>query len=254
MTSDPIVTGLAIATALFVLSRFWPSASTIESGYLARYSGILIKLKLYPTYDLAMKKIGTVPRETYHKAFILSQVMPSDLVPEVLDLAGLWIDAPLVSTVYPFKATEKNAGTPYLVAELPPTFPAKGLRSLTFTITSRDQGWSWDTVFHGTLKHSYTWFEVAVLPPDYENRVDSKGAKLPVPGKRIFVNIHAEKQYYTHAITWSYNDDDEEIRKILRNLRPGDKIAITVWAQFRAWVNDVRSARIDCQVNAVRKM
>ncbi|KIX09700.1 uncharacterized protein Z518_00781 [Rhinocladiella mackenziei CBS 650.93] len=201
-----------------------------------------------------MQPIGPLPSDTYRTASLLLKLLPDDLVPVVLDMAEFWHDAPLASTTKEVHVTERNAGQPYLIAELLPVFPARGLRSLTFTVTSRDQGHSWDRHWHGTYEHSWTWFEVALLPSDSDNRTNDTGIKSPIPGKRIITNVHASNEYRTHVVRWSYNDDEEETRKLVRSIRAGQKIAITVWARFPAWVNNVRSARIDCQVNAVRKI
>lgn len=222
-------------------------------GPLSFLSCAFSRFSLFPSYKLDLQPIGPPPTEAYHAAFLISKLVPADLVPVILDKAEFWIDYPLASTSDEFFVTERNAGSSYLVAELPANFPAHGVRSLTFTITSRDQGFSWDTQFHNTYKNSWSWFEVAVSPPRPEG--DSKTIEWSsVPGTRIITNSHACREYKTHDVTWSYHDDDHEVRKIVRSLRPGHKIAITVWARFPAWVNDVRSARIDCQFQAVRKM
>lgn len=239
--------------ALYFLPKILPPIIR-ASPPLSRVSQTISKLSVPWLYDLPLKPVGPPPSETYKTAFLLSQVIPGDVVPTVLDMAGFWIDVPLASTIHELKATEAEAGTAYLIAELPPTFPAKGLRSLTFTVTSRDQGWSWDAQWHGTYKRSWSWFEVVVIPPDSEESTNSGENKIRMPGRKIITNIHACKTYETHEVRWTYNDNDEEIRKLVRSIRGGTKIAITAWARFPTWVNDVRSARIDCQVNAVRKL
>lgn len=213
------------------------------------------KANLLPTYPVEMPSIGPKPSDAYHTAFLLSKVTLADLVPTIMDMAEFWVDVPLASNTHEFRVTEENAGSIYLVAELPQNFPPKSLRSLTFSVTSRDQGYSNMSPFHHTYHHSWTWFEVAILPDDEESGTEfEEETKTPPPGKWIITNIHADKDWETHTVTWSCNDEDEEIRDIVASLRPGSKIAITAWARYPAWVNNVRSARIDCQINGVRKL
>lgn len=212
------------------------------------------KVKLFRFYNLHMQKLGPKESDTYKTAYFLSKVIPKDVVPVIMDMAKFWVDCPLAYTVHDLEAAEKDAGTIYLMTELPQSFPATGLRSLTFTVTSRDQGWSWDLQWHGTLRNSYTWFEALVIPPDAEETIRPGDTKTHLTGKKIITNIHAGQGFESQDIRWTLDDNDEEVVTLLRSIRGGTKIAITAWARYPKWVNSVRSARIDCQVNAVRKM
>lgn len=222
-------------------------------------------------YRLAMQRVGPTPSDTFRTAHYLKQlIIPSDLVPIIMDMAGFWIDAPLASKTGQLKVDQKTAGSKYLEVDLPDTFPGRCLRTLTFTATSKDQGDSWDTDFHSSYLNSWTWFEVAIFSPESEHPAGLKHTVIPPPepgqvtqmersrsllaSKKIITNVHAGKEYKTHTVRWSYDDDNKEIRKLMRSIRGGMRIAITVWARYPAWVNDVRSARIDCQVNGVRRL
>ncbi|EXJ91999.1 hypothetical protein A1O3_00549 [Capronia epimyces CBS 606.96] len=258
MLTFSIINGLIILALFYFVINILPHiirfVTPILSPPLSRVSSAVSKLKRPRSYTLAMQPIGPVPSDTYHTAFLLAQVMPVDLVPTVLDMAGFWLDAPLASTTHPFQVVERTAGSEYLMAELPETFPGKALRTLTFTVTSKDQGYSWDNHFHGTYLNSWTWFEVVIFSPESGRATEPNRARTPISRRKIITNVHAGREYKTHTVRWSHNDRDEEIRKLMRSIRGGMRIAITVWARYPAWVNDVRSARIDCQVNAVRKM
>ncbi|KAK5382049.1 hypothetical protein LTR20_007873 [Exophiala xenobiotica] len=208
---------------------------------------VVSKLHLLPSFYKDMIPHGQSASDTFRTANLLSKVIPGDVVPQVMDLAEFWVDMPLASTTRWLKVDESTAGQIYLLAELPSTLPPKALRSLTFRVTSRDQGWS-ATAFHNTYKESYTWFEVAILPPGTD---ESKG---PFPGRKIITNLNAGFDWHTHDVTWKYHDRNKDIRKIVRSLGRGYKIAICAWARFPEWVNRIQFARIDCQVNAVRKM
>ncbi|EXJ93829.1 hypothetical protein A1O1_02222 [Capronia coronata CBS 617.96] len=239
--------------AIHILPHIIRFVTPIVSPPLSRVSHAVSRLQRPRSFTLAMQPLGPVPSETYHTAFLLAQVMPVDLIPGVLDMAGFWLDVPLASRTCPITVIETTAGLEYLAVDLPETFPAKGLRSLTFTVTSKDQGWGWDNHFFNTYMNSHTWFEVVVYPSNSGPSTASSRPRLPV-ARKIITNVHAGREYKTHTVRWSHDDKDEEIGKLVRSIRGGTRIALTVWAHYPAWVNDVRSARIDCQVNAVRKM
>ncbi|KAK6375859.1 hypothetical protein LTS17_007681 [Exophiala oligosperma] len=202
---------------------------------------------ILPTFRLPMIQQGPSEPDAVQVASLLAQRLPADLVPDIIDMAELWVDIPLASSNCKMRVTENEAGRIYLLADIPSTFPPHALRSLTFRVTSRDQGWS-ETAFHYTYKESWTWFEVAILPPGTD---ESQG---PFTGRHIITNINADFEWHTHDVTWRYDDENEDIRDIVRSLKPGYKVAICAWARYRNWVNRVQSARIDCQVHAVRRM
>ncbi|KAL2394056.1 hypothetical protein ABEF93_002897 [Exophiala dermatitidis] len=258
MLTFSIINGFIILGVFYFIINILPSiirfVKPIISPPIACVSSAVSKLKRPRSFTLAMIPFGPVPFDTYHTAFLLAQRMPRDLVPGVLDLAGFWIDAPLASTTRPLKVTEGAAGSEYVVVDLPETFPAKGLRTLTFTVTSKDQGWSWDNHFHGTYYNSHTWFEVTIWPADSGHPRQAREPRKPLASRKIIINVHAGKAYKTHTVRWSHDDRNEDIRKLVRSIHGGMRVAITAWALYPAWENDVRSARIDCQVNAVRKM
>ncbi|EXJ74687.1 uncharacterized protein A1O5_01381 [Cladophialophora psammophila CBS 110553] len=218
-------------------------------------------------YSAPLEPKGPCNRNVYRTAMILSRVVDRDVVPEILDMAELWHDVPLASKVdaEPFKVTAREHGVSghrpgvvYLEAELPATMPRKALRSLTFTITSCDQGHSNDLQDVGTYRNSKTWFEVKITPSRASRKqpIWKLGAEpaFNFPPRKIVTNIHAGQDFKTHTVTWHYNDEDEDIRKLIRTMGAGWKVAITAWGQYPIWDNYVQSARIDCRVHTVRKM
>ncbi|KIX94182.1 uncharacterized protein Z520_10209 [Fonsecaea multimorphosa CBS 102226] len=213
-------------------------------------------------YSVTLEPKGPPDRGVYRTAMILSRVVDRDVVPEILDLAELWQDIHLASRVdpEPFKVTQREhsvgghrPGVVYVEAELPATLPPKSLRSLTFSTSSCDQGHSNELQDVGTYRNSKTWFEVKVTPPDAKSPMKAEHV-FHFPPRKIITNIHAGQDFKTHTVTWHYNDEDEEIRKLIRTMSAGWKVAITAWGHYPMWDNYVRSARIDCRVHTVRKM
>ncbi|OAP61514.1 hypothetical protein AYL99_03717 [Fonsecaea erecta] len=225
-------------------------------------------------YSIPLEPKGPSNRGVCRTAMVLSRVVDRDVVPDILDLAELWNEIHLASRVdpEPFKVTEREhginghkSGAVYLEAEMPATLPPKALRSLIFNVSSCDQGHSNDLQHVGTYTNSKTWFEVKISSPDAHKRSLSpvEGSLEPqmkaepvfkFPPRKIITNIHAGQEFKTHTVTWSYNDEDEDIGKLIRVMGAGWRVAITVWGLYPNWDNYVQSARIDCRVHTVRKM
>jgi hypothetical protein len=140
------------------------------------------------------------------------------------------------------------------------------VREITFTISSRDQGWSGQPQFHGTYEQSYTWFEARVIQPSESQPVGSEdGGHHNGPNRRHLTwtnelpleqllkyrprmlqkNIHASRQATKHVVTWRSDAEDGEERRWVRSLQPGECVEVTVWAQYPGWSNHVESLRID---------
>jgi hypothetical protein len=154
---------------------------------------------------------------------------------------------------------------------LPPQDAANRLRpgpvrEITFTISSRDQGWSGQPQFHGTYEQSYTWFEVRVIQPSESQPVGSEdGGHHNGPNRRHLTwtneltseqlskyrpkmlqkNVHASRQATKHVVTWRSDAENEDERKWVRSLQPGECVEVTVWAQYPGWSNHIESLSID---------
>ncbi|KAI9871191.1 MAG: hypothetical protein M1823_008519, partial [Watsoniomyces obsoletus] len=71
--------------------------------------------------------------------------------------------------------------------------------------------------------------------------------------KRIITNIHAEAEFRTHCAIWDHHDDDPDIQAAFKALKAGKLIAITMCAAYPAWINYALLAKIDFDVQPVRK-
>jgi len=118
-----------------------------------------------------------------------------------------------------------------------------------FTVTSRDQGFSWDRDWHGTYEHSWTWFNAVIFEPDPYYELSQKIWEA----ERIITNVHAGKEYKTHTAIWSSDSDNNYQQSIFKELKNGRHIGITTWARFGAWENKVANARIEFEVAVVTR-
>lgn len=198
----------------------------------------ITKVKSYPR-DL---------RDVCEVIFLLRQVLVPDLIPDVLDMAEYWVVTSAARASRKAEFTQSNAGRAYVVASLPEYLPPGSVRKVVFSTVSRDQGWSSFPAQHGTYENSNTWFEVAVYEPDpYEF------AKIVAPRMKIVTNIHAGKEWKKHDVVWTHDSSDEEVRSLIANMRGGQRIAITAWAQYPLWRNNVSSASIDIYTPRFRR-
>jgi hypothetical protein len=127
--------------------------------------------------------------------------------------------------------TEGNAGfvcmSSPLIADQHPT-EGHPVRRASFTITSKDQGWSDYCHEHGTYNRSHTWFRASAR---------NENGELTEMRRQLFRNIYAGQEFKTHVITWNFDSEDEDERMWVRSLCRGQYIDLSVWAEYRGWVN-----------------
>jgi len=212
-----------------------PSVIRIHSGDLASDS---------PPYNPTLYDI-------HHTAFLLRQRLPGDLVPLVLDHASYWQTIPLAVNTNRVLISESEAGRTYLAGTLPPYIAPRSVRRVSYTIVSRDQGFSHDPPNHGTYEQSYTWFEAFVLAPNEDELTGQASVRYR---KRIIYNVHAGRQYKSHTVRWTRDDEEGDVTEVLREVKGGYHLGVTIHAQFPAWVNHVKMGRIEVEVAVVRRM
>ncbi|RMZ84015.1 hypothetical protein DV737_g1402, partial [Chaetothyriales sp. CBS 132003] len=179
--------------------------------------------------------------------------LPDDLIPSILDHADYTYRITGSERNEHFHLGHHQSGRIYTAARLQNVVPAS-LRAIHFTTISKDQGFSWDTGNHGTYNGSWTWFEAGLLD---DNQLNGEFNFLPstrIDGKTICTNVHAERRYRTHTTTWRITDDDEFIQKVFQGVKEGKPVAVAICARFRAWVNNVKFARIQFDLQPVRKV
>lgn len=70
--------------------------------------------------------------------------------------------------------------------------------------------------------------------------------------RRIMTNVHADKNWKTHEVTWSFDSDDAGEREFVNALERGRWVDVEAHARFRNWRNEIQSVRIDIYTAAVR--
>jgi hypothetical protein len=189
--------------------------------------------------------------EVFRKAVALRHLnLPSELIPSILDHAECYY------RVFKTQTREvagyynmNNSGSVIVTASLPKDIAPTSLRRIIFTTVSHDQGFSWDRPNHGTYGGSWTWF--GVISGDESVLTDPGFRK---EGRKIISNLHASFEYRTHTVVWECDDEEPEIQEVFKDLRQGKSVAITACAAFPAWENSVLLAKIDFDVQPVRKM
>lgn len=219
-----------------------------------RFSDPIIDRDVSPMMDTKEPESLT-RRDVFHTAFLLRQKLPAELVPDILDFAEYWLrtrtstNEMLCISMHDLHSCVEGGppeGHPYLTTSSIGKDGLTGLhqvRKVVFTIDSKDQGYSWDSEWHGTYEHSHTWFEATV---------EDDGTDQPFQGRKITANVHAGREYKTHVISWSRDSNDGDESLWVRNLRRGQVITLRAWAQFPAWENNINSAQIDVYTAAVR--
>ncbi|RMZ79783.1 hypothetical protein DV738_g3260, partial [Chaetothyriales sp. CBS 135597] len=204
-------------------------------------------------------------QQRYHKAHPATDVfrvavllrrlgLPDDVIPCILDHADYTYRVTGSECTEHFHLGYHQSGRIYTAARLKTNVVPASLRAIHFTTISKDQDFSWDTSNHGTYNGSWTWFEAGLL---HDNRLNGEFNFLPstrIDGKTICINVHAERRYRTHTTTWRITDDDDFIQKVFQGVKDGKPVAVTICARFRAWVNNVKFARIEFDLQPVRKV
>lgn len=186
-------------------------------------------------------------QDCFRTALLLRRLpLPPDIIPDILDYAGVYADVTAVENERPCMVSQRNSGMVHTVTPIPPHIHRSSVRSVIFTTRSHDQGWSWEKKCHGTYEGSWTWFEAGILMKTAE----------PTLGdcKQIITNVHASKNEKTHRVEWFADDEDPYIQLIFRKLRQGESIGLNVCACFPGWQNLARYSSIGFTYRPVRKV
>jgi hypothetical protein len=163
----------------------------------------------------------------------LRQVLPSELVLEILELAQYWLQsAAYRDDKKSYDDVNYRDRTPYLTS---PPIQGTRVEEIRINIWSHDQGWSSYPQDHGTLRNSWTWFEMGIERPEGREEI-AKDEDL-----RLATNIHAQRQAKHHQIIYRRNQN----LRWFDALQPGDRLSIIPLARFTNWRNIVEKASIE---------
>lgn len=229
------------------------------------------------------------PEDIIRTALLLRQLLPADLIPLILDYAQLWYPVAEAATSHTASISEAASHRIQASLLIPAYIPHKAIRRIRFTTVSRDQGWSSYREDQGTYRGSWTWFEAGVAgltdeSPDPhsnvpviqstllapQNEINQHSTRMLDPArrefelmrpefykygaKRIITNIHAGRNYKTHVVEWDADHEDEDVRRMMREIKAGCCVDVAACARFGGWCNDVKSIKIEAECAVVRKM
>ena len=217
---------------------------------------------LPPIMRARASTITTTPKingvsDIYHTAFLLKKAgLPGDVIPTIMDYAELWFSTALASSDREIELSGPNNGHICLVAPLPRGLPKGSLRTLSFTLHSKDMiegGWHRGPVTsHPGNERS--GIALSVLPDNTASRLDSD--RFLFPPKRVQNNYHSCPNcyaFFAYERQWHYRSNDEEIAEIMSSLAGGQKLALIMCADDPS-VCAVEFSRIECEIAVVRKM
>ncbi|KDQ12094.1 hypothetical protein BOTBODRAFT_56964 [Botryobasidium botryosum FD-172 SS1] len=100
---------------------------------------------------------------------------------------------------------------------------------MVLATSSHDQGWA-------THDGSWSWFDISILTPDDQVKVRHDGGEC-------LWKSHSNRVASQHPVDLSSTFDlDHEIWK---NLEEGDRIAVSVVAQYGGWANHAREGKLE---------
>lgn len=184
-------------------------------------------------------------RDIYHTYFLLSTVLVTDVIPDIMDHAEYWLKSS-TSRSERMGISQSKAGEQYIISPAINVPIRRPVRKLEFKTISRDQGWSDYRADHGSYRNSWTWFDAQTVDAEGKPRENGKGPR------RIATNVHASLEDKTHIMVWTSDAADEEERKWIRSLGNGDAVALQVMACFPGWVNHVSGAQLDIYTTGLR--
>ena len=168
-------------------------------------------------------------REKYSRTIPLT--IP--IIARIFDMAELWVQSSVIRDDEQMYDRYSNRHK-YLQSAPLVGRNVQPVQKITFTITSHDQGYT--TV---SQNENYTWFEGRKLSTQDKR----KDFDWPIIYKRL-----ANSEWHTHRITWSPAEGHQH----LIIMRPGDYMAVLVYARYAGWENYVREVRIDVFTSVLR--
>ncbi|KAJ3275524.1 hypothetical protein HDV01_000351 [Terramyces sp. JEL0728] len=164
----------------------------------------------------------TACNERKEKSKVLSALIPMEIACLILNYAGVYNTIEFTKEKY---GCVFNSEAQYLV-----TIPFKfsKIHRIKIKATSKDQGWSNETGYHGTRLKSRS---IAVVYVDYPdnvvNKVEHKGER-----HLVYTNVHAGKEYVEQDV-----DLQMEMAK-------GQVLVFCISATPSPWVHSIRNASI----------
>ncbi|BGP55597.1 hypothetical protein JCM8202_004665 [Rhodotorula sphaerocarpa] len=160
--------------------------------------------------------------------------------------------------------------------------PEHYVQTVAVWTDSRDQGFSSFRELHGTRQGSSSWFELVLLRPTRSSvPAELADAIPPAPSVadpssherpeallagyeavavvRLHCNVHAAHTFaecitslpHPERIIAAEDQGEDDGTVILRQMRPGDRLAVRACAQYPMWVNAVRGCAVKVQLKVI---
>lgn len=175
---------------------------------------------------------GRQQRQQIYRIYLLLRTkLPPELILPIICHAGLYDHH---TTINPEYCAIRITNSPKLLLRTRPIAPITQtrypVRKITFTITSKDQGY---LAYPGY--GSWTWFTVGVL----------KGDGGSVQHERSIVrNVTSGDGFLTQEIVYSTDSCNREERELVRSIQSGDSVVIMGHAEHRGWTNFVKAVGV----------
>ncbi|KAL9104684.1 MAG: hypothetical protein Q9163_000427 [Psora crenata] len=121
-------------------------------------------------------------------------------------------------------------------------------RSVVFTFTSKDQGWSSYPSHFGTYENTWTWFEAGLRTqpitehdPSAGNGATNEQGRKPEYGYERFI---LQRNRHAGRVPESYRVELGQDSPLFAKLKAGDVIDLVACAQYAGWENQVHEAGI----------
>ncbi|KDE08954.1 hypothetical protein MVLG_01044 [Microbotryum lychnidis-dioicae p1A1 Lamole] len=191
--------------------------------------------------------------------------LPRELALYIVDLAEYWplqVSQTQAHVIVRASSARLASASVLISSPIPETPSQYPVRRIRITTESRDQGFSSFPQLHGTREGSSSWFELALIRPDTERASSEAPERFfppPITGplsspsqpygivtsQHLYYNIHASRTFESHMVTLDARLD------IVDKARAGDRLVLYACAQYPAWTNECRMARITVNYSAL---
>lgn len=179
--------------------------------------------------------------------------IPNEIVLQILDHPSRWIRTQINTRVAtdgePIRVSSslQNCGEQQILATNPLSQPeVPRIRSVVYTFTSRDQGWSSFPTQHDTYEGSFTWFEASLTRPLAPDLVESERQdllQLKATKERTRYELQRNRHAGRHPETYRHELGTDH--RLLQHAEEGDSVVLWARASFPGWENRLFNAGIE---------
>ena len=188
------------------------------------------------------------------------KALPAELILQILEHPTRWVctyatafpdpEAPESRAIRVPAGFDNRQANIQVVLSTEPLAPAEigRLRSVVFTFTSKDQGWSSYPDHHGTYENTWSWFEAGLRPQTRGGHgTTARGEGGDERGEEVgrYERFHLQRNRHAGREQESYRIELGLDSPLLRRMEAGDVIDLLACAQCAGWENQVFEASIE---------